>query len=78
MFLSQLKWTMTDSVPELPVEVWDLVIEFMCKSHGVCACKHLRAYARVSRLFYWHTFNHPDYHPAGHMGYSVVIVDSDD
>ena len=46
--------------PELPNELWRLIVRFMCKSHGICACKHLRAYACVSRLFYWHTYTHPD------------------
>ena len=57
--------------PALPDELWRCIIMDMCEMHGLYAAKHLRAYARVSHVFWWHARNHPDNNLPGHAGWQT-------
>jgi len=51
---------MSSGCCELSDDLWMEIIGHMSSMHGLCAAKHLRAYARVSRIFYLMARQHPD------------------
>jgi hypothetical protein len=46
--------------PELPADVWTLIIAQFVNIHGLRAAKMLRKFARVSHIWWWHACTHED------------------
>ena len=46
--------------PDLPTDIWTLIIEQFVEMHGLRAAKMLRKFARVSHVWWSHTRTHED------------------